>query len=147
MMKEITGDLIQLAKDGEFNVIIHGANCFHTMGAGLAKQIRAEFPEAYEADLKTFYGKIEKLGSFSSAERDGLVIINAYTQFEPGRNVDYTAIRGAFREVKKYWGDTELKFGYPLIGCGIAGGDWDLVREIINIEFDGEDHTLVNYGN
>jgi O-acetyl-ADP-ribose deacetylase (regulator of RNase III) len=31
-MKVIKGDLIQLAKDGKFDLIVHGCNCFCTMG-------------------------------------------------------------------------------------------------------------------
>ena len=49
-MKTIKGDLIKLAKEGNFDLIIHGCNCFCTMEAGFDKAIRAEFPEAYEAD-------------------------------------------------------------------------------------------------
>lgn len=35
-MKTIKGDLIQLALANEFDVIIHGCNCFCTMGKGIA---------------------------------------------------------------------------------------------------------------
>lgn len=45
-MNIVHGDLIQLALAGQFDVIIHGCNCFCTMGAGIAKAIRQEFPEA-----------------------------------------------------------------------------------------------------
>ena len=38
------------AKNGEFDVIIQGCNCFHTMGAGIAKYIKQDFPEAFAAD-------------------------------------------------------------------------------------------------
>lgn len=33
-MKYIIGDLLKLADDGQFDVIVHGCNCFNTMGAG-----------------------------------------------------------------------------------------------------------------
>ena len=39
-MKIIQGDLLQLAKQGDFDVIIQGCNCFCTMGAGIAKSIK-----------------------------------------------------------------------------------------------------------
>ena len=39
-MKIIKGDLIKLALQGEFDVIVHGCNCFCTMGAGIAKSIK-----------------------------------------------------------------------------------------------------------
>ncbi len=66
-MKRIEGDLIRLANLGHFDVIIHGCNCFCTMGAGIAKAIREQYPAAYEADLATEKGNRGKLGSYSSA--------------------------------------------------------------------------------
>ena len=48
-MNVVDGDLIKLALNGTFDVIVHGANCQCTMGAGIAKAIKATFPEAYEA--------------------------------------------------------------------------------------------------
>jgi len=62
MASEIHGNLLQLALAGRFDVIIHGCNCQCTMGAGIAKQIKAQFPEAYKADLRTVKGAEEKLG-------------------------------------------------------------------------------------
>lgn len=60
-MKEIDGDLIALAREGHFDLIAHGCNCFCTMGARIARGIRAAFPEAYEADLNTKKGDRAKL--------------------------------------------------------------------------------------
>ena len=42
-MKYIDGDLIRLAKQGTFDVIAHGCNCFCTMGAGIAPQMAEAF--------------------------------------------------------------------------------------------------------
>ena len=36
-------------------------------------------------------------------------------------------------------------FGLPLIGCGIAGGEWDEVREIIKSELSEFDVTIVHF--
>lgn len=36
-MKTIQGNFIHLAQNGEFDLIVHGCNCFCTMGAGIAK--------------------------------------------------------------------------------------------------------------
>ena len=70
-MKKITGDLIKLALEGEFDVIVHGCNCFCTMGAGIAKTIKQKFPAAYEADLQTVNGDKSKLGQISWANIEG----------------------------------------------------------------------------
>jgi len=79
------GDLVQKARAGEFDVLVHGCNCFCTMGAGIAKTIKHVFPAAYQADLATPAGDKAKLGTYSSAQIKAagrrLTIVNAYTQF------------------------------------------------------------------
>jgi O-acetyl-ADP-ribose deacetylase (regulator of RNase III) len=149
-MKTISGDLIQRAKDGDFDLIAHGCNCFCTMGAGIAKGIRAAFPEAYDADLATAKGDRAKLGTCSAAEvvRDGraLVVVNAYTQYDyrgGGPKVDYEAVRSCFRRVKEQ--HSGKRIGLPKIGAGLAGGDWERVAGIIAEELEGEDVTVVEY--
>jgi len=144
----VKGDLITLALGGHFDIIVHGCNCFCSMGAGIAKAIQQEFPEAFTADLQTTSGDKEKLGDFSSATvtRFGhtITIINGYTQFAfHGRQIlaDYKAITRLFAKLKKAY--PGKRFGYPKIGAGLAGGDWKEIYKIINRELHGEDHALV----
>ena len=146
-MKAIIGDLIKLAKEGKFDVIIHGCNCFCTMGAGIAKSIKQEFPEAYKADLKTKKGDIAKLGSYTFGDEAfdniHLRVVNAYTQYHyRGKmNVSYAAVKTVFRKIKLDFSGERI--GYPKIGAGLAGGDWNIISKIIETELEGEDHTLV----
>ncbi len=106
-MKEIEGDLIQLAKEGKFDIIAHGCNCFCTMGSGIAKQIKEHFPEAYEQDCKTIAGDIDKLGDYSAAWvyndlKKVFGILNCYTQYEYGTNkinLDYEALTLVLRKI------------------------------------------------
>lgn len=44
MIKIVTGDLMKAQED----IIVHQVNCKGVMGSGVAKQIRATFPEVYE---------------------------------------------------------------------------------------------------
>lgn len=44
-MNSIKGDLIKLAIDSEFDLIIHGCNGFCTMGAGIAKTIKQKLKD------------------------------------------------------------------------------------------------------
>ena len=143
------GDLIALALAGEFDVIIHGCNCQHAMGAGIAKQIKAHFPAAYAADCATPKGA-SKLGQISSAQVEAnghpLIIVNAYTQNHwrgKGILADYAAIRAAMRQVKAQFAGKRI--GYPKIGAGLARGDWATITPIIDEELAGEQHTLVVY--
>ena len=149
-MKTVDGDLIKLALEGNFDVIIHGCNCFCTMGAGIAKGIKTEFPEAFKADANTEKGSKEKLGTYSSAtvSRNGheITIINAYTQHHwRGRGIkaDYDAIQKVFASVKQ--SHSGKRIGYPLIGAGLAGGDWSVISNIISSQLAGENHTLVKF--
>jgi O-acetyl-ADP-ribose deacetylase (regulator of RNase III) len=149
-MKTVEGDLITLALQGQFDVIVHGCNCFCTMGAGIARVIQEEFPEAYAADLVTIKGDRNKLGDFSFATvtRNGnqITIVNGYTQFHfHGESVlvDYDAVQSIFKKVKQRFSGKRI--GYPKIGAGLAGGDWRRIARIIDQELAGEDHRLVVY--
>jgi len=147
-MKSVRGDLLQLAREGVFDLIVHGCNCHCEMGAGIAKSIRGQFPAAYEADLATTKGDRNKLGTYSSAtvetENHQLTIVNAYTQFDwagGGVQADYDAIRRVFERISDHFSGRRI--GYPKIGAGLAGGDWPTIEEIIDQALAGEDHTLV----
>lgn len=150
LMKRLRGDLIQLAREGRFDVIIHGCNCFCTMGGGIARQIRTVFPQAFAADAATQPGDRSKLGVYTQAVEhiDGrsLTVVNGYTQFDyagPGVLADYRAIRTLFESIKTDFSGQRI--GYPRIGAGLAGGDWKTISEIIDRALDGEDHTLVEF--
>jgi O-acetyl-ADP-ribose deacetylase (regulator of RNase III) len=145
-MKTIEGDLIKLGKSGMFDVITHGCNCYCTMGSGIAKQIKQIFPRAYEEDCKTIVGDRKKLGTLSFVKIKDLWIVNSYTQYGYGGsviNTDYNALRKCFKEVKALF--TGLRIGYPKIGAGLGGGNWNLISRIIEEELLGENHTLVIY--
>ena len=153
-MKTIIGDLIELALRGEFDVIVHGCNCFHTMGAGIAKQIRQNFPEAEFKDrTETKYGDRHKLGTINSVLHTNMkgikfYVVNAYTQYSTHSITkkvlaDYDAIRKAFSLIKRQFKGKRI--GYPMIGAGLAKGDWKIISKIIDEELDGEDHNLVIY--
>ena len=99
-MHKLKGDLIKLALRGDFDVIVHGCNCFCTMGAGIALAIKSTFPDAYQSDLKPSKGDRSKLGSYSTATIQSkghqIIVVNAYTQYHyrgPGNKADYQAIR------------------------------------------------------
>lgn len=148
-MKLHYGNLLDMAKKGEFDVIIHGCNCLTAMGAGIAKYIKQDFPEAYAADKQTKHGDRNKLGTFSEAQvtRNGhtFVVINAYTQFEfNGRGKDlfeYDKFPQLLQSIKHKYGDKRI--GLPLIGCGLAGGDEKRILGMIEKEFMGVDYKLV----
>lgn len=150
-MKVIKGDLVKLALEGQFDVIVHGCNCFCTMGSGIARQIRETWPMAYEEDMKTVKGNCDKLGTCSIYKTaSGLYIFNAYTQYGYGKGIkhtDYLAIKECFKDISNRvrGGLPRARIAYPKIGAGLGGGDWNIISKIIDKELDGLDHTLVEY--
>jgi O-acetyl-ADP-ribose deacetylase (regulator of RNase III) len=144
-MEIIGGDLLEMID--EFDVVVHGCNCFNTMGSGIARQIKNAYPDVYAADRATIKGDKSKLGKYSNyydAWND-VVIINAYTQYSYGnvRSVNYEAVAKVFASIKGVYGN--LKIAYPMIGAGLGGGNWKIISTIIDEELRGCDHTLVIY--
>ena len=133
------GNLIDLAEQGEFDVIIHGCNCQNTMGSGIAREIRERYPQAYEADTlatKQWQSPVAKLGNFSTYATVGkghpFIIVNAYTQvnFEP-RGMDHFEYESFYLILKKLEVLGPVRFGLPYIGMGLAGGDKDRIIPMI----------------
>ena len=134
----IQGNLLE----SDCSVIIHQANCFATMGAGIAKQIRDLYPTVYYVDknYKVPVGSKSRLGHTSHDYVDGphgrLLVINLYGQYSYGRGTqtDYAAFKKGLHSILRRM--EELGRGYKIglpygIGCGLAGGDWSIVSEII----------------
>ncbi len=149
MMKIIKGNLIELADNDEFDIIIHGCNCFNTFGAGVAKQIKIKWPLAFKADLSSVKGDPHKLGLYSTAivstsNVGDLLVVNGYTQYSYGVNqphVDYDAIRCVLTSVLEEY--PSVRVGIPLIGGGLAGGDYQTLVDIFDEVSKGHDLTLV----
>lgn len=153
MITEITGDLLDLFDKGEVKIIVHQANCFHTMGSGIAKFIRERYPAAYEADCKTAKGDIKKLGTYSAASVGGQRIINLYSQFKFGtvfstgeRDTRYDAMYDGLKTLRDKLNKVgwKGKIGVPWkMGCNLGGGSWLIVRAILEDLFADEDIELV----
>lgn len=158
-MKYVEGDIFELAEQGYFDYVIHGCNCQNTMGSGIARTVRDKYQKAYEADMVTRKGDLDKLGHFTHAYigakiesmgphvrgfkklTEGFTIINAYTQegFLPRGvnmiNLDYKALKSVFKGIKLCFDTSPSgvnRFAIPLIGAGRGGGDWSVIEEIID---------------
>lgn len=139
-IKYKVGDLLAAAAAGEVDVIAHCCNCWNTMGSGIAPKIKAKWPQVYAADCATIKGDRHKLGGYTKAivEDGALTVYNLYGQFgyskrDQGiRDLNYNAIFDALDAM----GEDILKrgdktVGLPLIGCGLAGGKWSVVKAMI----------------
>ena len=134
-MNQIKGNLLEMAKNGKFDIIVHGCNCHCTMGAGIAKQIAEQFPDARLADAETLAGDKSKLGKYTTGFHNGLIIVNAYTQygFNSGGLIndqfEYKAFQLILDKLVVRWGC--FRFGFPLIGMGLAGGDKNRIMSML----------------
>lgn len=164
MFREVKGNLLDMFDEGKFHYIIHGCNCFNTLGEGKANGIAGQIGERYTqtkiSDNKTEKGDWQKLGNWFDVlieyEKDGKqyikTIINAYTQYFPGKNFEYSALIECLKSFSKWLNNSikedqrkNITIGLPLIGCGIGGGEWEIVKQII-VEYLSEyDITIVHY--
>lgn len=144
-MKEIYGNLIDLAEQGRYDVIVHGCNCQNVMGAGIAKEIKRRYRMAWEVDCSAFRNRLNDLGMISVVGVGKFHIVNAYTQqtIGTGLQTNYAAIRKCFKKIKELFSGKRI--GFPLIGCGLGGGEWHIVERIIEEELKGEDFELVRF--
>lgn len=127
-MNNEKGDLLAMARQGLFDVIVHGCNCFCNMGKGIALQVRNEYPEAFAADCETVAGNKDKLGTYTVAQtKDGFTIVNAYTQYHYNHRdnredlFEYDEFEIILANLLHDYG--HLRIGLPYIGMGLAGGD------------------------
>lgn len=141
-MERVKGNLIDLAEQGEFDLIVHGCNCFHAMGGGIAREISHRYPEAEAADDATEMGSREKLGDFSFAtvnnQGHSFIIVNAYTQYRWSGTQDvfeYEAFEAFLNRLHTFMYSLSnqlpgaVRVGFPKIGCGLAKGDESRIME------------------
>lgn len=135
----VKGDMVvHLASKEHLDAYAHQCNCFCRMGRGIAPLLARVVPGLRDADNSTPLGDKKKLGTFSQAVHpNGAAVFNLYGQFHwqqfkvaLGRNTDYKALETALKSMREHllkasWSlGREVTLGMPLIGCGLAGGDW-----------------------
>ena len=142
------GCLIEGFKAGEVRAIAHQANCFNTMGSGVAKALREAFPEIYEADCQTEKGSRDKLGSLSWTFNEHGMMFNLYGQYNYGYDgsqyTDLDALEQSFKVMKLFLDATDVTHvGLPKLGCGLAGANWADVEAIIERQL--SDYNVIVY--
>jgi O-acetyl-ADP-ribose deacetylase (regulator of RNase III) len=157
MIHIVEGNILNAPED----IIGHQVNCMGVMGVGLAYQIKKKYPVVFDEYIKLHdsiilkYGKHEGrgklLGSAQFIDVGDKTIVNLFGQLTFGRSgihTNYKALELALRSL--YYSVTNdnctlkgktvaLPYG---IGCGWAGGDWNIVYRIIEGVFSDYDVTL-----
>ena len=139
-----TGNLLDVTKGH----IVHGCNAQGVMGSGVAFAIKQKYPSVYQDYRKHFEEYGLKLGQSLPVLIDSeLVVWNAITQNLFGKTgerfVSYDAIEECFRNIDQQitawdlvreaddnlWPEKHIHI--PLVGAGLGGGNWEIIREII----------------
>ncbi len=141
MVNYIKGDLF----NAEADIIAHGCNCRGGFGAGVAGQIATKYPKAKHYYLDKFEEDGWYLGDIQFVRVWGKqeYIANCATQFNylPRgiKHADYDAIRISMERLKEFAQSKCLSVAIPMIGAGLAGGDWNVIKKILEETFDNYD--------
>ncbi len=133
-MKIETGNILDIAE----GIICHQVNSEGVMGAGLALQIKNKWRKVYDDYMYLYKNGYLKLGTIHFTQVDkNLWVCNIVGQGMygwQGRFTDYDAFKQAVSELRPFH-DKGTKIYFPYgIGCGLAGGNWDVVLDIIEHE-------------
>lgn len=135
---EINGDLL----DADTDFICHQCNCVTTRGKGLSKVIFDKYPEA---DI--YSERINSNKYNNTKDEPGTIkvrgnVINIIGQYYPGKSKYSNDTKEKriewFRQALELIDETicdngnNYSFAFPYkIGCGLAGGDWNLYYDMI----------------
>lgn len=115
----------------EARYIAHCVNAQHKMASGVAKAIRAAYPKAYN----DYMASTLPLGKVILSKNDPHNILHIvgqkYYGYDKRVYVDYVALRQGIATINK---NIHEPVAFPMIGCGLAGGDWKIVSAIIEEE-------------
>ena len=121
------------------NIICQQVNCKGVMGSGLAKQIRTKWPdifERYKWFLNEYRESILGRSDIVLVDKGQKFVANLYSQYDYGTGeiyTDYMCFLHAFEAVLISAREFNLSVAVPYkIGCGLAGGDWAVVMNIIS---------------
>lgn len=139
-MKEIDQNIL----DVKIGIIVHAVNCKGVWGAGLAKHIKYQYPKAYNdyiTFLKQFSNSYKALGGVCLTQVGNLCIASVFTQYDTSvasRRTEYSAVMSSMINLKRHilYNRLDLPLYFPnLMCCGLGGGDWNIVKEIIEESF------------
>lgn len=143
MLTEISGDLLDVRN----GIICHQVNYYGVMGGGVAAAIADKLLSAEQYAAYSDYCKQAGRTALGNVQflvcAPGLVVANMFCQDEALARTggdfcitDYDLMHACFKRVRDLAQVTGLTVYAPRnIGCGIAGGDWGTVRQIIQDVF------------
>lgn len=152
MVKHVQGNLLYAKED----IICQQVNCQGAYGAGLAKQIADKYPDTKKEYVDFCNGKTSEklLGEVLISKTDDFYIAhlfgqNYYGNYGPykerlGRQTIYSALECSLRKLKNMYPNKSYGFPY-MMGCGLAGGKWSVVRNMIGDIFQNQEVVIYKY--
>ncbi|UKS30853.1 macro domain-containing protein [Paenibacillus sp. HWE-109] len=142
----IEGDLLSAAE----NIIAHQVNCRAKMASGVAKVIRAKYPNAYLQYMELFKNHRSEslLGRCQPVViGENKYVANLFGQLNYGyggeKYTNETALKMALISLKAFAVDNSLSVALPYkIGSDRGGADWNEVYKIIDEVFADYEVTL-----
>lgn len=144
---ETVGDILGCRE----NIIGHQVNAQGVMGSGLAKSIKARYPEVFQdyltvCQINRRSRSLMGMCLLSETKAPSKWVANLFGQFEyggksqqamkTGMNTEYDELRKALESLKQEAKEKGLSVALPWqLGSGLAGGSWDDVRQIIEEVF------------
>lgn len=124
--------------------IVHGCNAQGVMGSGVALAVTRKFPTAYQAYMTRYNTVGLTLGeAYPVSINAKLILWNAITQGNYGygiRQVSYDAVQTCFETVNDFIAEQNRQapqeIHIPMIGAARGGGNWEIIREIIEQTMD-----------
>lgn len=138
-----TGDLLK----AEEKVIAHQVNC-HGAAGGLAYHVFNKWPDA-ENDYMQLIDRLKMkkvllgMAQLTGQQKDGHIICNLFGQYHPGADYRPKALEAALAILATQAETMGWSVALPYkLSCGICGGDWDEVLEIIERTMVGVDCVI-----
>jgi len=136
MIEIVNGDLLNAKAD----YICHQVNCQGVMGSGVARAIRGRWPlvyEKYKAVCRD-YGdrRADLLGQVLGVRvDDDTAVINIFGQYGYGKDgACYTNLNALRRGCEEIAANARPGSSIAMpyrIGCGLGGGDWEKVMDML----------------
>jgi hypothetical protein len=143
------------ADPNELRVILHICNDINRWGKGFVVPLGDRYPAAKDIYLKSASPSgYHQLGSITHAQIvPTLLVVNMVAQHGIMRDkvtgeppIRYAELRKCLARVRELLdGKQPVSLHMPKIGCGLAGGDWNVVSDIINSELVAFGHACTVY--
>lgn len=149
----VIGDATAPVGDG-YKFIVHCCNDIGAWGAGFVLALSKKWPRTRASYLEMFERGELKLGSVSCivVEPD-IVVLNLIGQHgilsanENPHPIRYDAIGKGLCIIRQLFKELHGKASLhmPRMGCGLAGGEWSRIEELINTVFLQTDYCVYVY--